>query len=81
MILAMIYIDRYGQSKEEFCLNNYNVHRITLTTIMLATKYYDDYYYDNKTFELAGGVNTAHLARFEMEFFESLGFSLHVSED
>jgi hypothetical protein len=66
LILAIIYIDRYNMSKEEFSLNWLNVHKILLTALLIAVKFHDDLYYDNKAFELAGGVNTAQLMKFEL---------------
>ena len=47
-----------------FNLNWNNIHRIFLTSLLLATKYQDDQYYDNKAFEWAGGVNIQQLQRF-----------------
>ena len=50
----------------EFRLSNFNVHKMVLTAILLAAKYQDDFYYDNKAFEFAGGVNAAHLHQLEL---------------
>jgi hypothetical protein len=64
LVIAIIYLDRYNLADEDFSLNPTNVHKILLTCLMLATKFQDDRYYDNKTFEFAGGVNLAQLHRF-----------------
>jgi len=40
-----------------------------LAALLLATKFQDDFYYDNKAFEFAGGVNVVHLHQLEMEVF------------
>jgi hypothetical protein len=64
LLIAIIYLDRYNMSDEDFSLNSTNVHKILLTCLLLATKFQDDRYYDNKTFEFAGGVNVAQLHRF-----------------
>ena len=65
----------------EFRLNNFNVHKMVLTAILLAAKFQDDFYYDNKAFEFAGGVNAAHLHQLELEIFEKLDYNLYVSEE
>jgi Cyclin len=47
--------------QEDFSLNKLNCHKMLLTAILLAAKFQDDFYYDNKAFEFAGGVNATHL--------------------
>ena len=46
----------------------------------MAAKYQDDFYYDNRAFEFAGGVNAAHLLQLELELFSALEYSLFVSQ-
>jgi len=53
-------------AQEDFSLSRLNCHKILLTAILLATKFQDDFYYDNKAFEFAGGVNTIHLHQLEL---------------
>lgn len=36
---------------------NYPLTRLLLVCILLATKLHDDFYYDNQTFAVSGGVN------------------------
>ncbi len=50
LIVAIIYIDRYNLSEPSFILNHRNIHKVVLTGILLATKYQDDFDYDNKAF-------------------------------
>jgi hypothetical protein len=66
LIIAVIYIDRYNMRESEFVINRYNVHKLLLACLLLATKFQDDFYYDNKAFELAGGVNISQLHVFEL---------------
>lgn len=56
-------------SQPEFSLNRLNAHKMLLTAVLLAAKFQDDFYYDNKAFEFAGGVNTLHLHQLELELF------------
>lgn len=79
LILAIIYIDRYNLEKEDFSLNWLNIHKLLLACILEAVKFNDDFYYDNKAFELAGGVTTNQLLTFELEIFSTLDYSLFVS--
>ncbi len=50
----------------DFSLSNLNVHKMVLTSLLLAAKFQDDFYYDNKAFEFAGGVNAHHLHQLEL---------------
>ncbi len=50
LIIAVIYIDRYNLSNSTFSLNRLNIHKLVLAAVLLAAKYQDDFYYDNKAF-------------------------------
>lgn len=45
---------------------------------MLAVKFNDDIYFDNVTFEKAGGVSIKQLGLYEMELFEKLEYNCYV---
>jgi hypothetical protein len=79
LVIAIIYIDRYNLNEPNFSLNHRSIHKLMLTSILLAAKYQDDFYYDNKAFEFAGGVNALHLHHLELELFEKLNYNLYVS--
>jgi mannose/cellobiose epimerase-like protein (N-acyl-D-glucosamine 2-epimerase family) len=51
---------------ENFSINNQNAHKMMLAAVLLAAKFQDDFYYDNKAFEFAGGVNALHLHQLEI---------------
>jgi hypothetical protein len=36
---------------------NYSLIRLLLVCILIATKLHDDFYYDNQTFAISGGLN------------------------
>lgn len=61
LIIALIYIDRYNLKSEEFTLKWGNIHKMLLVCLLLATKFHDEVYYDNKAFEIGGGVNNVKL--------------------
>eukprot|EP00494_Astrolonche_serrata_P022670 UN22927 len=55
-VLALIYIDRLIQCNPAFLVNSLNVHRIIITSVMLAAKFFDDHYYNNAYYGKVGGV-------------------------
>merc|ERR1719502_1709704 len=54
-VLALIYIDRLIQ-RNSYTLCSLNVHRILITSVMLAAKFFDDHYFNNAYYAKVGGV-------------------------
>ncbi|KAE8681588.1 Cyclin-U4-1 [Hibiscus syriacus] len=77
-LVAYIYLDRFGQHTDVH-LTSCNVHRLLLTSVMVAAKFIDDLYFNNAYYAHVGGVSTAELNKLEMEFLFSLDFRLQVS--
>eukprot|EP00826_Nyctotherus_ovalis_P042453 TRINITY_DN4368_c0_g1_i15.p1 TRINITY_DN4368_c0_g1~~TRINITY_DN4368_c0_g1_i15.p1 ORF type:complete len:126 (+),score=17.79 TRINITY_DN4368_c0_g1_i15:176-553(+) len=51
-VLSFIYIDRVLMKNPDFLLTEYNIHRLSLAAVLLAIKYNEDYYFDNKHLSL-----------------------------
>jgi hypothetical protein len=77
-ILALIYIDRLIQ-RNNFILSELNVHRVVITAILLAAKFFDDAYYNNAYYAKVGGVLVSEMNGLEVEFLFRINFSLHVT--
>ncbi|XP_012083632.1 cyclin-U2-2 [Jatropha curcas] len=78
-VVAYVYIDRFCQANPGFRINARNVHRLLITTIMVASKYVEDMNYRNSYFARVGGLNTKELNKLEVEFLFLMGFKLHVN--
>mmetsp|Transcript_15003 Transcript_15003/g.30901 ORF Transcript_15003/g.30901 Transcript_15003/m.30901 type:complete len:284 (-) Transcript_15003:465-1316(-) len=79
-ILALIYIDRLIQ-RNNFLLTELNVHRVVITSIMLAAKFFDDQYFNNAYYAKVGGVPATEMNSLEVEFLFRINFSLHVTPE
>jgi len=79
-ILALIYIDRLIE-RNNFLLTELNVHRVVITAILLAAKFFDDAYYNNAYYSKVGGVLVSELNGLEVDFLFRINFSLHVQPD
>lgn len=79
-ILALIYVDRLIQ-RNNFLLTELNVHRVVITAILLAAKFFDDAYYNNAYYAKVGGVLVSEMNNLEVEFLFRINFSLHVTPD
>ncbi|KAF2314876.1 hypothetical protein GH714_037030 [Hevea brasiliensis] len=76
-IVALIYVDRFIQSTDVH-LTSLNVHRLLITSVMVAAKFIDDAFFNNAYYAKVGGVSTAELNRLEMKFLFSIDFRLRV---
>lgn len=79
-ILALIYIDRLIE-RNNFLLTELNVHRVVITAILLAAKFFDDAYYNNAYYAKVGGVLLSELNGLEVDFLFRTNFSLHVQPE
>ena len=48
---------------------------------MVAYKYYDDSFYDNRFYSKVGGVNITVLNELEIYFLEKINYELYVEND
>jgi hypothetical protein len=79
-ILALIYIDRLIQ-RNNFLLTELNVHRVVITAVLLAAKFFDDAYYNNAYYAKVGGVLVSEINGLEVDFLFRINFSLRVTPD
>ena len=73
-----MYIDRLIQ-RDNFVLNDLNVHRVVITSVMIAAKFFDDLYFNNAFYARVGGIPTKELNELEVDFLLRVNFSLRVT--
>ena len=78
LILSLIYIDRLIQSGR-IPVNSLTVHRVIITSVMIAIKFFDDTFCLNSFYAQIGGIQTEELNNLEMVFLKSINFTLLVS--
>jgi len=78
--LALVYIDRLIQ-RNNFLLTELNVHRVVVTAVLLAAKFFDDAYYNNAYYAKVGGVLVSEMNGLEVDFLFRINFSLHVTPE
>lgn len=79
-VLSLIYIDRLIQ-RHRFVLDPFNVHRVAITSVVLAAKFFDDQYYNNAFYARIAGIPCAELNGLEVDFLFLVNFSLHVPSE
>jgi len=78
-IVALIFIDRVAQ-KQQVRVNSYNIHRLLLTTTLIAAKLLDDATVNNKYYSHVGGIPIKELNSLECKLLGLMNFDLHVDE-
>ena len=80
LILALIYIDEICDISS-IILSEYNIYKILFTSIIIAIKYNEDLFYDNKYYARIAGVTLKELKKMEIEFLELIKFELYVNKN
>ncbi|KAI3863076.1 hypothetical protein MKW98_015534 [Papaver atlanticum] len=78
-VVGYIYIDRLLHRHPDSLVLSLNVHRLLVTSVMVASKVLDDEHYNNAVYARVGGVSNAELNKLEMELLFLLDFRLVVS--
>lgn len=79
-VAAFIYLHRVAAiSHAPLLVDSLSVHRLLLTAVLLATKFFDDLHYDNAHFAKIGGLHVAELNMLELQLLDLLHFNLSIS--
>jgi len=66
-VLCLVYIDRIVKLHPEFTICNLNIHRLLVTSVMLAAKFFDDIYYSNAYYAKVGGIRIKEVNALETQ--------------
>lgn len=77
-VVCIVYISRVLRLNPDFKICKLNIHRLLLTSIMMAVKFVDDVYYSNAYYARVGGVPTKEMNALEAEFLHLIQWRLHV---
>eukprot|EP00958_Prasinococcus_capsulatus_P026445 scaffold4806_cov363-Prasinococcus_capsulatus_cf.AAC.4 len=80
MLFASVHF-RLSQRQPDLLITSLSCHRLVITSILVATKWLDDAYYNNAYYGQIGGVTTKELNRMELEFLLRINFDLNVTID
>ncbi|KAL8045415.1 hypothetical protein ABFX02_08G112700 [Erythranthe guttata] len=78
-VVGFVYIDRLVHKYPDSLVVSLNVHRLVVTSVMVASKILDDVHYNNAFYARVGGVSNAELNRLEIELLFLLDFGVCVS--
>eukprot|EP00928_Gymnodinium_smaydae_P002854 TRINITY_DN11043_c0_g1_i2.p1 TRINITY_DN11043_c0_g1~~TRINITY_DN11043_c0_g1_i2.p1 ORF type:complete len:329 (+),score=53.86 TRINITY_DN11043_c0_g1_i2:57-1043(+) len=78
-ISALIYIERLCKKHAVIVVNEYSVHRMMLTGLVVASKFHDDRYFKNEYYAKVGGITMTELNTLERTLLKLLNWDLHIS--
>ncbi|CAM8909194.1 hypothetical protein QQ045_011053 [Rhodiola kirilowii] len=78
-VVGYAYVDRLLHRHPHSLVLSLNVHRLLVTSVMVASKILDDEHHNNSFYARVGGVSNAELNRLEMELLFMLDFDVTVS--
>lgn len=79
-VTSLVYIHRILEAKGLAFLQIATVHRLLISAVLLASKYLDDIYYNNKFYAKIGGIPPQEMNSLELEMLLALNFDLSVSD-
>ncbi|MCO5605835.1 hypothetical protein L7F22_060019 [Adiantum nelumboides] len=78
-VVAYAFMDHLVHRQPDQPIVSLNVHRLLITSVMLAAKTLDDIHYNNAFYARVGGVSIAELNRMELDLLFRLDFRLCVT--
>eukprot|EP00756_Hemistasia_phaeocysticola_P007999 Hpha_TRINITY_DN14461_c0_g1::TRINITY_DN14461_c0_g1_i1::g.157243::m.157243 len=76
---ALVLVDRLIRRNPHIKLSSWNVHRLLVTSVMVAAKARDDIFYSNKYYAAVAGLQVDECNFLESEFLQLIDWDLHVS--
>ena len=80
-IAVLVYIDRLVALNDGFRVTEQNVHRVVVTAIVVASKFFDDLFYTNKYLASVAGVPVEELNALEIAFLNRIRYNLDIPLD
>jgi hypothetical protein len=77
LIIVLIYIDRLCENTG-IKMSMYNIHRLLLTSTLVAIKYNEDDYYSNTHYGKIGGISLPEINTLEEDFIDGLNWQLWI---
>ncbi|KZT27084.1 cyclin-domain-containing protein [Neolentinus lepideus HHB14362 ss-1] len=82
----LVYFDRMSKLSQEatgktFVIDSYNIHRLVIAGVTVASKFFSDVFYTNSRYAKVGGLPQAELNQLELQFLLLNNFNLTITPD
>ncbi|KAG2223924.1 hypothetical protein INT45_009376 [Circinella minor] len=75
----LVYFDRMSRNSSCLRIDSFNIHRLVISGIMVASKFFSDIFFTNTRYAKVGGLPVAELNALELEFLHLNDYNLNVS--
>lgn len=80
-VVSFIFVDHLVHKQPDIPLISLNIHRLLITSTMIATKLLDDVHFNNAFYARVGGISNRELNNLEVDFLFRLDFRLQVTSN
>eukprot|EP00179_Madagascaria_erythrocladioides_P003308 CAMPEP_0198314836 /NCGR_PEP_ID=MMETSP1450-20131203/5327_1 /TAXON_ID=753684 ORGANISM="Madagascaria erythrocladiodes, Strain CCMP3234" /NCGR_SAMPLE_ID=MMETSP1450 /ASSEMBLY_ACC=CAM_ASM_001115 /LENGTH=227 /DNA_ID=CAMNT_0044017917 /DNA_START=72 /DNA_END=755 /DNA_ORIENTATION=- len=80
-VSALLCLESAGETNAALRVDSLNAHRLLLTTVMIAAKFWDDTFFASSYYARVGGVPTSELNALELEFLVLADFRVCFSAE
>jgi len=80
-VVALVYLDRIIRNQGSMFVNPRTIHRLLITSVLLAAKYCDDIYFNNKYYARVGGISCSEMNALELEFLGRCKFDCNINAE
>ncbi|GJJ07576.1 hypothetical protein Clacol_001779 [Clathrus columnatus] len=82
----LVYFDRMSKiafeaTGKSFAIDNYNVHRLVIAGVTVASKFFSDVFYTNSRYAKVGGLPQSELNQLELQFLLLNDFRLSITTE
>ena len=81
VFISIIYLQRIKSFHKNFRLIYKNFHKLFITAMLVATKMYEDLFYNNLYWAKKASISLQELNKLEMVFIYAIKFDLVVTEE
>ncbi|KAI8145079.1 cyclin-domain-containing protein [Fennellomyces sp. T-0311] len=74
----LVYFDRMSRNSSGLRIDSFNIHRLVISGIMVASKFFSDIFFTNTRYAKVGGLPVAELNALELEFLNLNDYNLNV---
>jgi hypothetical protein len=78
-VIALLYLDRLSRRNGCLRMTSFTAHRLLITAVMLAAKFFDDIFYNNAYYAKVGGLPLREMNGLEVRMLQELAYQLNVS--
>ncbi|KAJ2894959.1 cyclin-like protein interacting with PHO85, partial [Coemansia aciculifera] len=74
-------IDRCARRRLPFTVDAFSIHRLVITGVTIASKWFSDVFFTNSRYAKVGGLSVAELNNLELQFLSIVDFDLTIQPE